>query len=144
MKRNRFWAAMCLTSAVHGLMFYQASRGAMANGIPGADNQGALLFIPLLWLAAAVVLVLLNGYTLLLGRKIKREQQIGLNAVFHFANQKMGDKAGRAAFLAMTAVLMLFGYSLFASGLGGAYAVSGGLLLVLLYAWRNAAKQKVD
>ena len=64
MKRLPFWLLMFLLSWANGLIFFQLTFAVMRRGIPDVDNQGALLMIPLFWIAAAIVLVLLNIITL--------------------------------------------------------------------------------
>lgn len=134
MKKNRFLLAALLTALANGGLFYLASARAMRAGIPGADNQAALLFIPLLWIAAGLVLVLLAAWLLAVGRRIPPERVIRPAAL------RKEDDGLRLRFLIPAGILMLVGYGLFASFLSAAYALSGGALLVLLQAWRLAAQ----
>ena len=133
MKKNRFLLAALLTAQANGGLFYLASARAMRAGIPGADNQAALLFIPLLWIAAGLVLVLLAAWLLVIGRRIPPERVIR-------PALRRKDGGPDVLFLAVTGILMLMGYGLFASFLSAAYALSGGALLVLLRAWQHAAR----
>lgn len=135
MKKNRFLLAALLTALANGGLFYLASARAMRAGIPGADNQAALLFIPLLWIAAGLVLVLLAAWLLVIGRRIPPERVIRPAAAL-----RKEDGGLRLRFLIPAGILMLMGYGLFASFLSAAYALSGGALLVLLRAWQQAAR----
>lgn len=72
MNRLSFWLLMCVLSVVNGLIFFQLTFAAMGREIPDVDNQGALLMIPLFWIAAVIVLVLLNIITLVDGRNIPK------------------------------------------------------------------------
>lgn len=111
-------------------------------GIEGVDNQGALLFIPLLWIVAFFVIAVINVYTAVRGIKIEKSRTIDLLAVFHLSGLSPKAKIGRIAFLAVCGFLVVFGYCLFAQDTIWAvsYALSGGVLLVFLYAWAAASK----
>ena len=139
MKKWTFWIVMCAVSLLNGATFFGASLGVMQRGLDGIDNQASLLFIPFLWIIAAFVLVVINAYTLIRGIKIGKDQMIGLFDVFCFSGLSAKAKAGRIVFITMTCLFILFGYSLFASQIiwAAAYALSGGLLLLFLYAWRK-------
>ena len=146
MKKRTFWFVMCLLSLLNGTCFYWGSLAAMAQGIEGADNQAALLFIPILWITAVLVLITLNIYTLLWGRKIHSDCRIRLWTVFCFAGLKGNKAVVRVVFLTITLLLMLFGYALFASYgfTAAAYALSGGLLLLCLYQWQSVGMEGVS
>ena len=143
MKKWTFWTAMCLVSILNGAVFFTASLNSMQRGIDGADNQAALLFVPLLWIAAALVLVGLNVYTLIRGMAIKKGQMICVSGVFDLSGLSRRAAAGRISFFVITCLLMLFGYCLFASEavLSIAYALSGGVLLLFLYVWKISGLQ---
>lgn len=142
MKKRTFWAAMCLVSLLHGGVFYLASLRAMRQGIAGTDNQAALLFIPLLWIAAGAVLLLLNICTLVSGRKIRRERRIYLTEIFQLSGLPGAEKRKKIVSLAAAGALMVFAYSLFAREpfSAAAYALTGGLLLAFLFTWGQAAR----
>ena len=142
MKKWAFWAVMCIVSIMNGLFFFVASRSAMSRGIEGVDNQGALLFIPLLWIVAFFVIAVINVYTAIQGIKIEKNRAIDLMAVFHLSGLSPKAKRGRIVFLAVCGLLVLFGYSLFARDTIWAvsYALSGGVLLMCLYAWANTSR----
>ena len=143
MKKWTFWAAMCLASLLHGGVFYLVSLRAMGRGIAGADNQAALLFIPLLWIAAGAVLLLLNVCTLVSGRKIERERRIYLTEIFQLSGLSEAEKRSRILLFAAAGILMAFAYSLFAREPfpAAAYALTGGLLLAFLFTWRQAERR---
>lgn len=142
MKKWAFWATMCIASMMNGFFFFVASRNSMSRGIEGVDNQGALLFIPLLWIVAFFVIAVINVYTAVRGIKIEKSRTIDLLAVFHLSGLSPKAKIGRIAFLAVCGFLVVFGYCLFAQDTIWAvsYALSGGVLLVFLYAWAAASK----
>lgn len=146
MKKWIFWTVMCVVSLLNGGFFGGASFQAMRQGLDGVDNQAALIFIPFLWVVAAFVLILLNGYTLIRGVSIKREQIICLTDVFRLSGLSGRAKAGRITFIVAAILLMLFGYGLFAGEAlwAVAYALSGGALLLFLYAWQGAAIRGAD
>lgn len=143
MKKWTFWISTCLVSILNGAAFFSASLNSMQQGIDGADNQAALLFVPLLWIAAALVLVGLNVYTLMRGMAIEKGQTICVSGIFDLYGLSRRAAAGRISFFVMTCLLMLFGYSLFASEtiLSIAYALSGGVLLLFLYVWKMSGLQ---
>lgn len=60
MRKWSFWGLMCLVSLVHWMCFFQGTLEAFNKGIPGVDNQAALLFIPFFWVMAAAALVVLR------------------------------------------------------------------------------------
>ena len=144
MRRALYWMAMCALSIANGLLFFQMTLALMRRGIEGVDNQGALLMMPLFWLTAAVVLLLLNLATLVDGRHIAKGDKVDPFVVFRFQGLSGRGIAGRAAFLVLTAFLvyLAFHFDLRERLLSAAYAVTGGLLLVLLYGWRSAAVKR--
>lgn len=142
MKKHTLRIAICVASLLNGAVFFVASLSVMRRGLDGIDNQASLLFIPFLWIIAAFVLIVLNLYTLIRGATINKNQKISPFDVFRFSGLSAKAKAGRTAFITMTCLLMVFGYSLFASQIiwAAAYALSGGVLLLFLYAWRKAGR----
>lgn len=144
MRKWIFWVIMCLISILNGLLFFKTSSDAMQRGIEGVDNQGALLFIPILWIMAAIVLFAINLYTLIYGRKIKNDHKIHIINMFYLAKQSKKEILSRMVFFGVTCLLMFFGYSLFAASIWSvAYAVSGGLLFICLYIWHKTGIQKI-
>lgn len=141
MKKWNFWITMCVVSILNGVFFFGASASAMNKGLAGADNQAALLFIPLFWIMALLVLIAINIYTLVQGRKIKRNQIIGLLEIFQLSGLSKKARVFKITFLLITCLLMILGYSLFAQEMIWAvsYALSGGALLLLLYMWRKTS-----
>lgn len=144
MKRLPFWLLMFLLSWVNGLFFFQLTFAVMRRGIPDVDNQGALLMIPLFWIAAAIVLVLLNIITLVDGRHIPKDAGVDPMAAFRFAALRGREVAGRVVFLAVTAILVYLAlhFDHHARVLSAAYAITGGVLLILLYGWRSASMKR--
>ena len=144
MRKYQFWFLMCALSVVNGWFFYRTSLRAMERGAEGVDNQAALLFIPLLWIMAVFVLLLINLYTLIQGKHIRRSTRISLVTLFRPAGLSRAERLERGVFFIVTGLLMLFGYALFAGeGLWAvAYALSGGGLLLCLYAWQTSGRKK--
>lgn len=141
MKRLPFWLLIFLLSWVNGLIFFQLTFAAMGRGIPDVDNQGALLMTPLFWIAAAIVLVLINIVTLVEGRHIPKNAGVDPLAAFRFTGLKGREIAGRVLFL-VTAVLLVYlalHFDYHERLLSAAYAITGGALLMLLYGWRSTA-----
>jgi len=140
MKKWAFWTAMLAVSILNGVCFYGGSASAMRRGLDGADNQAGLLFIPMFWIAAVFVLIVINLYTFARGFRIEKNQRIGLFDIFRLSGLSGKAKAGRIAFLAVTCLLMVFGFALFPRELAWAiaYALTGGALLLFLYAWQKA------
>ncbi len=139
MKKWTFWAVMCGVSILNGLLFFTGSYSDMRRGAEGADNQAGLLFIPILWALAAMVLLVINVCTLIRGQGLDRELRIRFLKVFHLAGLPNGAAAARVCFFAFAALLTAFGYFMFASRLCSIlYALTGGTLLLLLYAWGHA------
>lgn len=147
MRRLPFWMLMCLLSLMNGLLFFQMTFALLRRGIPDVDNQGALLMIPLFWIAAAIVFVVLNIVTFVDGRHIPRNAKADPLAAFRFQGLNRREMVGRVVFLAIAALLvyLAFHFSHHERILSAAYAITGGLLLILLYGWRCAAvKERYD
>lgn len=142
MNKRSFWLVMCALSMGNGALFYRLSRDAMESGIASVDNQASLLFIPVLWIIAAAVLVCLNVYTLVFGRRIPKSRRIHFLEAFRFSGRRPREAAGQIGFLAITCLLMAFAYLLFTPGrMGAAYALSGGALLICLSRWQEEGEQ---
>ena len=143
MKKRPFWLMMVAVSLLNGAIFYRASSIEMNRGIEGVDNQAGLLFIPILWVMAIYALAVLHVYTLIHGRKLANNQEISLLDLFRLSELSAKSKMIRVIFLITVCLLMVFGYSLFAAEKIWAvsYALSGGILLLLLYAWEKACDQ---
>lgn len=147
MRRLPFWMLMCLLSMMNGLLFFQMTFALLRRGIPDVDNQGALLMIPLFWIAAAIVFVVLNIVTFVDGRHIPRNAKADPLAAFRFQGLNRREMVGRVVFLAIAAFLVYFAFhfSHHERILSAAYAITGGMLLILLYGWRCAAvKERYD
>lgn len=143
MKKWAFWVTMCVVSILNGVCFFGASASAMNRGIHEVDNQAALLLIPLFWIIAVLVLIAINIYTLVQGSKIKRNQTISLFEIFQLSGLSKKAKVFKISFLLITCLLMVLGYSLFAKEMiwSVSYALSGGILLLFLYSWKNTSVQ---
>lgn len=141
MKKWTFWTMMALCSLVNGGLFYLASRSLMERGVAGVDNQGALLLVPLLWIAAGAVLVVLNTATAVQGRSLTGEDRV---ALLCFAGAEKQQPLAQAGFLLKCALLMALGCCLVwgsAPLLNAAYVLTGGGLLVLLEAWKRSCRK---
>ena len=138
MKKWSFWFLTFLISLVNAGCFFGASVSAIKRGIDGVDNQGALLFIPLLWFIAFFVILGMNIFTLIKGIRLSKVQTISIAAFFHFLNLSAKAMAYRVIWIAVSCLLMVFGFSLFAQEIiwSLSYALSGGTLLQLLLIWK--------
>ena len=65
-------------------------------------------------------------------------------AAFRFAGLRGREMAGRVVFLAVTAILVYLAlyFVHHARVLSAAYAITGGVLLILLYGWRSASMKR--
>lgn len=145
MKKWSFWAAMCGVSVLNGLLFFAGSYSDMQRGIEGADNQAGLLFVPILWAAAAVALLAINVCTLIRGRGLDRNLRIRFMKVFRLAGLSKGAAAGRVCFFAFTVLLMALGCRMFAGRfISVLYGLTGGAFLLSLYVWGHAPDLRED
>lgn len=128
---------MALASLVNGSCFFFASRSVMERGIEGVDDQAGLIFIPMLWILAAAVLVVLNASTAVRGRALPGTHRISWRRTAD--RPSVIGRIGDACWLLMSCGLAVFAYGLFADGPSWAvsYALTGGLLLVLLRVWER-------
>lgn len=140
MNKYQFWLIMCLTSILNGAFFYRASASAMERGLEGVENQAALALIPALWVLAGLVVLAINVAALISSKDIQRGYRFSFRQLFQFENLSQRERVGRTGFFTATVLLMLFGYALFwPEGIWGVgYALSGGALLLCLYAWQRA------
>lgn len=139
MKKWGFWAAMCGVSILNGLLFFAGSYNDMQRGLEGVDNQAALLFIPLLWILAAITLLALNGFAFVHGRGLDPALRVRFFHVFHFAGLRKGAAAARVSFFVFDILLMGLGCQIFTNRLCNAlYALTGGVYLLFLYVWTHA------
>ncbi len=145
MKKWEFWAAMCGVSMLNGLLFFAGSYSDMQRGIEGVDNQAGLIFIPILWIAAAIVLLAIHVCTLIRGRRLDKNLRIRFWKVFHLAGLPKGAAAARVLFFAFTVLLMILGYYMFANRFWSVlYAFTGGAFVLSLYAWAHAPELRED
>lgn len=140
MKKWPFWIIMCIISILNGASFFKASLNAMCNGIEDIENPSALFFIPSLWILAALIIVVVNVFTLFCGMRIDRNRTMNPLHLFHLSDLPLKEKCLRITFIVITCFLMMFGYWLFARDPIWAlfYALSGGIFLVFLYVWIKA------
>ena len=145
MRKWSFWGLMCLVSLLHWLCFFQGTLEAFNKGIPGVDNQGALLFIPAFWVMAAAALVVFALWTLWIGRAwIERGYRFSLSGMIFFARRSRREKRWGAVFFLLTGVLVWRGLLLFhSSDLWTAlYLASGLVLFLLFYFWLQAGGER--
>lgn len=143
MKKRTFWIVMCILSICNGAFFFKASYNAMNRGIEGVDNQAGLLFIPVLWVMAVLVLVMIAVFTWVFGKQMNKDRIIWLRNPVQLSGLSPKEKVCRMIFIFATGFLMLLGYGLFANDpvWAVAYAFSGGALFVFLHTWIKASMQ---
>ena len=145
MRKWSFWGLMCLVSLIHWLCFFQGTLEAFYRGIPGVDNQAALLFIPAFWVMAAAALIVFALWTLWIGRAwIERGYRFSLSGMIFFARRGRREKRWGAVFFLLTGVLVWRGLLLFhPSDLWTAlYLASGLVLFLLFYFWLQAGGER--
>ena len=145
MRKWSFWGLMCLVSLFHWLCFFQGTLEAFNKGIPGVDNQAALLFIPFFWVMAAAALIVFALWTLWIGRAwIERGYRFSLSGIFFFARRSRREKRWGAVFFLLTGVLVWRGLLLIhPSDLWTAlYLASGLVLFLLFYFWLQAGGER--
>ena len=145
MRKWSFWGLMCLVSLFHWLCFFQGTLEAFNKGIPGVDNQGALLFIPAFWVMAAAALIVFALWTLWIGRAwIERGYRFSLSGMIFFARRSHREKRWGAVFFLLTGVLVWRGLLLIhPSDLWTAlYLASGLVLFLLFYFWLQAGGER--
>ena len=145
MRKWSFWGLMCLVSLIHWLCFFQGTLEAFNKGIPGVDNQAALLFIPFFWVMAAAALIVFALWTLWIGRAwIERGYRFSLSGMVFFSRRSRREKRWGAVFFLLTGVLVWRGLLLFhSSDLWTAlYLASGLVLFLLFYFWLQAGGER--
>ena len=145
MRKWSFWGLMCLVSLIHWLCFFQGTLEAFNKGIPGVDNQAALLFIPFFWVMAAAALIVFALWTLWIGRVwIERGYRFSLSGMVFFSRRSRREKRWGAVFFLLTGVLVWRGLLLFhSSDLWTAlYLASGLVLFLLFYFWLQAGGER--
>ena len=145
MRKWSFWGLMCLVSLFHWLCFFQGTLEAFNKGIPGVDNQGALLFIPAFWVMAAAALIVFALWTLWIGRAwIERGYRFSLSGMIFFVRRSRREKRWGAVFFLLTGVLVWRGLLLIhPSDLWTAlYLASGLVLFLLFYFWLQAGGER--
>lgn len=140
-----FWGLMCLVSLIHWLCFFQGTLEVFRRGIPGVDNQAALLFIPFFWVMAAAALIVFALWTLWIGRVwIERGYRFSLSGMVFFSRRSRREKRWGAVFFLLTGVLVWRGLLLFyPSDLWTTlYLASGLVLFLLFYFWLQAGGER--
>lgn len=141
MKKWPFWISMFVISLINGAAFYISSEIEMSHVLNEAATRGTLIFMGVFQCMAIYVLIILNVFTLLCGLKIERNQKIIIGDIFKLSGLSVREKTFRVLFITTVCLLMLFGYTLLAAEkiLAVVYALSGGALLLFLYAWAKAS-----
>ena len=145
MRKWSFWGLMCLVSLIHWLCFFQGTLEAFYRGIPGVDNQAALLFIPAFWVMAAAALIVFALWTLWIGRAwIERGYRFSLSGMIFFARRSRREKRWGAVFFLLTGVLVWRGLLLFHPSVlwTALYLASGLVLFLLFYFWLQAGGER--
>lgn len=95
------------------------------------------------WITICVVSIL-NGVFFFGASASEMNQTIRLLDTFQLSGLSKKVKVFKIAFLITTCLLMILGYSLFAKEVIWAicYALSGGVLLLLLYTWKKTSVQR--
>ena len=96
-----------------------------------------LLFIPIFWIMAAAVLLVIYACALIYGIRIERRHRFRAAQLVRLSELSRRELVGRGAFFAVTGLLMWA-----ALELSVGYALSGGGLLVCLYLWKRAGAAK--
>ena len=141
MRKQLFCLLTCGISLLNGLFFFLGSLALLVRGIPDVDNQGALLFIPLLWITAAAVLLFLNGCTLACGFVLEKGYRFHPGRLFCLRGLRGGKLVCRAGLLLLSALVLLHAFCVSAPNghlLDAAYLLTGVLYLLCLYLWRQA------
>lgn len=135
MNRRRYELILILLTLANGGLFFLASRSALERGIGGADSREGLP--SLLQVAAAAAVLLLSVAVHLTGRRIPEDRVIYPERLFQVMGLSGTQMAGKIVLFGATALLMLFGYGLFRQEgmLAALYALTGGILVLLLYVW---------
>ena len=109
----------------------------MGEGIAGVDNQASLLFIPIFWIIAAAVLLVIYAWALIYGIRIERRYRFRAAQLVCLSELSRRELVGRGAFFAVTGLLMWAALELSVE-----YALSGGGLLACLYLWKRSGAAK--
>lgn len=145
MKKWSFWWLTFLGSLLHFAVMFQGTRQVFRVGMPGVENQTALLFIPFFWLLTAVVLVGLNLYTLILGVfYVKREDWVSPARLFRRGSSLPGKGGERMLFFTAAVQFLMAAVPFAARGdvWGALYLLTGGGLVLLWYLWLWAGGRK--
>ena len=102
----------------------------------GGDNR-CYIQIPIFWIIAAAVLLVIYAWALIYGIRIERRYRFRAAQLVCLSELSRRELVGRGAFFAVTGLLMWA-----ALELSVGYALSGGGLLVCLYLWKRAGAAK--
>lgn len=133
MRKWGFLGLMFGLSLLNGGFFVRDTLRLMGEGIAGVDNQASLLFIPIFWIMAAAVLLVIYACALIYGIRIERRHRFRAAQLVRLSELSRRELVGRGAFFAVTGLLMWA-----ALELSVGYALSGGGLLACLYLWKRA------
>ena len=145
MKKWVYWMIMFLVSILHGLFFYLN----LISEFKYIEEEEIYLNIIgymtgyfVLPIFAGWVLISLNVFTLIFGIKLREGKTIRFINPFHMAGLTKKAKTGRIVFIAISVLLICFAAKFSVNRiLSVCYALSGGLLLYLLYIWLRISPQ---
>ena len=124
MRKWGFLGLMFGLSLLNGGFFVRDTLRLMGEGIAGVDNQASLLFIPIFWIIAAAVLLVIYAWALIYGIRIERRYRFRAAQLVCLSELSRRELVGRGAFFAVTGLLMWAALELSVE-----YALSGGGLL---------------
>lgn len=137
LKKKPFIFITLGAAVLNGMMFTAGAMSAFHSGLEGVDNQAAMILIPVFFVPAAWFVVgALCLMILIFGARIKQDAKVFPAEIFAMAGLRTGAKIGRVMYLIFCGMMMLLGFSLFWPDALWAvpYAVTDGILLLLLYA----------
>ena len=137
MRKWGFLGLMFGLSLLNGGFFVRDTLRLMGEGIAGVDNQASLLFIPIFWIIAAAVLLVIYAWALIYGIRIERRYRFRAAQLVCLSELSRRELVGRGAFFAVTGLLMWAALELSVE-----YALSGGGLLACLYLWKRSGAAK--
>lgn len=145
MRKQLFCLLTCVISSLNGVTFYLDTEAALKRGIPGVDNQAALMVIPLLWNVAPIVLAVLIGYTLACGSGLGKDYRFYPRHLFHMEELKGWKLAGRTALILGSILVALCAVCVNVPKgelISAAYLLTGVLFLICLYLWQQAEVER--
>ncbi len=122
MRKWGFLGLMFGLSLLNGGFFVRDTLRLMGEGIAGVDNQASLLFIPIFWIIAAAVLLVIYAWALIYGIRIERRYRFrAAQQLVCLSELSRRELVGWGAFFAVTGLLMWAALELSVE-----YALSGG------------------